>query len=296
MPLHQCSKHPDHLSNAILPSMLHIAVMQGRLSPPEDNRIQCFPRLSWRSEFPRAVEAGIPAIEWIDDTYGADINPLRTKEGIKELQHLMKQHTVSIPSICADTFMEQPLVRCTKAERTERLKLLEYLFRQAKLLGACHVGIPLLDNSALNNLQEIEEIATTLQKIIPILEALSMELHLETSLSPKEFPILLWKLPHPLIRVTYDTGNSASLGYDPHEEFSAYGNRIGSVHIKDRKRGGGTVKLGMGNTDFVAVAEEFKRIEFKGLFTMQAARGETGNEVEQLQAYKSFADNTFSEK
>ncbi|OGJ60132.1 hypothetical protein A2881_01065 [Candidatus Peribacteria bacterium RIFCSPHIGHO2_01_FULL_55_13] len=276
--------------------MIHLAVMQGRLSPPEDNRIQCFPRTSWRDEFPRAVEAGIPAIEWIDDTYGADINPLRTKEGIEELKALMDQHGVRIPSICADTFMEQPLVRCTEHERAERLKLLEHLFRQAKFLGAGHLGIPLLDNSALKNVEEIEVMAAALLKVIPILEKLQMELHLETSLSPKEFPILLWKLPHPLIRVTYDTGNSASLGYDPHEEFSAYGNRIGSVHIKDRKRGGGTVKLGMGNTDFVAVAEELKRIEFKGLFTMQAARGETGNEVEQLQAYKSFADNTFSEK
>src|SRR3989338_4402081 len=124
--------------------MLRLAVMQGRLSPPEDNRIQCFPRTSWRDEFPCAVKACIPAIEWIDDTYGADVNPLRTAEGIKELQQLMKQHGVSIPSVCADTFMEQPLVRCTEDEREERLKLLEHLFRQAKFLGACHLGIPLL--------------------------------------------------------------------------------------------------------------------------------------------------------
>ena len=269
--------------------MLRLAVMQGRLSPPEDNRIQCFPRASWRDEFPRAVEAGIPAIEWIDDTCGAEVNPLRTAEGIKELQQLMKQHGVRIPSVCADTFMEQPLVRCTESERGERLKLLEHLFRQAKLLGAGHLGIPLLDNSALKNVEEIEVMAAALLKMIPILEELQMELHLETSLSPKEFPILLWKLPHPRIRVTYDTGNSASLGYDPHEEFAAYGNRIGSVHIKDRKLGGGTVKLGTGDTDFAAVAEELEKIEFKGLFTLQAARGGIGKEVELLQQYQQFA-------
>ncbi|TSC98577.1 MAG: xylose isomerase-like TIM barrel [Candidatus Peregrinibacteria bacterium Greene1014_49] len=273
--------------------MIRLAIMQGRLSPPEDGRIQCFPRLSWQKEFSRAVEAGIPAIEWIDDTYGADINPLRTEEGIKELQKLMKQHGVNIPSICADTFMEQPLVRCTEAQRQERLKLLEHLFRQAKLLGAHHIGIPLLDNSALKNLQEIDEAATALLSIIPILEELQMELHLETSLSPKEFPILLWKLPHPLIKVTYDTGNSASLGYDPHEEFSVYGSRIGSVHIKDRKRGGGTVELGMGDTDFEGVAEELKKIELKGLYTLQAARKEANQEIALLKEYRIFVEQKF---
>lgn len=270
--------------------MIRLAIMQGRLSPPEDNRIQCFPRNSWREEFPRAVEAGIPAIEWIDDTYGVDINPLRTKERISALQELMDRHGVSIPSICADTFMEQPLVRCTETEREERLDLLKHLFHQAKLLGAKHLGIPLLDNSALKSIEEIEAMATALTTIIPTLEKLKMELHLETSLSPKEFPILLWKLPHPLIRVTYDTGNSASLGYDPHEEFAAYGDHVGSVHIKDRKRGGGTVTLGTGDTDFEAIAEELQKFKFNGLFTLQAARGEVGKEVTQLQEYKTFAE------
>lgn len=273
--------------------MLHLAIMQGRLSPPEDNRIQCFPRLSWRNEFPRVVEAGIGSIEWIDDTYGTDMNPLRTKEGIKELQNLMKQHNVMIPSICADTFMEQPLIRCSQKEQQERLELLEHLFHQAKLLGAKHLGIPMLDNSALKNLQEIDEFAAALLRIIPILEELSMELHLETSLSPKEFPILLWKLPHPLIRVTYDTGNSASLGYFPQEEFAAYGNRIGSVHIKDRVLGGGTVKLGTGDTNFEVVAEELRKMQFKGLFTLQAARGEADKEIETLMEYRSFTEQFF---
>lgn len=189
--------------------------------------------------------------------------------------------------------MEQPLIRCTEVEKKERLQLLEHLFRQAKLLDAHHLGIPLLDNSALKTLQEIEEMATALQKIIPVLEELSMELHLETSLSPKEFPILLWQLPHPLIRVTYDTGNSASLGFDPHEEFTAYGNRVGSVHIKDRKRGGGTVKLGTGDADFAAAAEELNRIQFKGLFTLQAARGKPTEEIKQLREYRNFAEQFY---
>ncbi len=270
--------------------MIKLAIMQGRLSPPEDNRIQCFPRTSWREEFPKAVEAAVPAIEWIDDTYGADVTPFRTKEGIREMLTLMHLHGVTIPSICADTFMEQPFVRCTDAQRTERLELLKFLLQQAALVGAHHVGIPLLDNAALKNPEEIKTAATALRSVIPTLEKLTLELHLETSLSPSEFPILLAELPDPYFRVTYDTGNSASLGYDPHKEFAAYGNRVGSVHIKDRKRGGGTVPLGTGDTDFEAVREELQKIGFDGLYTLQAARGETGKEVETVKGYGGWVE------
>lgn len=272
--------------------MIKLAVMQGRLSPPEDNRIQCFPRHSWREEFPKAVEAGIPAIEWIDDTYGADVNPIRTPEGIEELHKLMKQHGVAIPSVCADSFMEDPLIRCTEEQREERLELLGFLLLQAHSLGASHLGIPLLDNSALKTREEIMNIAASLKTLVPLLKKLSMEIHLETSLSPEEFSILLSELPDLYFRVTYDTGNSASLGYDPHKEFAAYGKRIGSVHIKDRKKGGGpahrslgvggTVPLGTGDTDFEAVKEELQKIRFDGLYTLQVARGDTGKETETI--------------
>jgi sugar phosphate isomerase/epimerase len=37
------------------------------------------------------------------------------------------------------------------------------------------------------------------------------------------------------------------------EEFAAYGERVGSFHIKDRVRGGKTVPLGQGDTDFASL-------------------------------------------
>ncbi len=273
--------------------MIRLAVMQGRLSLPEDNRIQCFPRASWKAEFARAAEAGVPAIEWIDDTYGADVNPLRTESGIRELQSLMKEHGVSIPSICADSFMEQPLVRCPDAERQTRLELLKLLIRHAKLLGAKHVGIPLLDNAALKTPEEIASVAESIRSVLPVLQSERVELHIESSLRPQELLGLVGAIKSPLVRITYDMGNSASLGYDPREEFAAYGSFIGSVHIKDRKRGGGTVAPGTGDTDFAAVAHELTKVVFHGLYTLQVARGESGKEVQTIRSYSEFAVKTF---
>ena len=42
-----------------------IGIMQGRLSLPEDGRIQSFPKRSWRKEFSRAQKAELASIEWI---------------------------------------------------------------------------------------------------------------------------------------------------------------------------------------------------------------------------------------
>ena len=53
------------------------------------------------------------------------------------------------------------------------------------------------------------------------------------------FRSLLDEIPHPLVKVNYDSGNSAALGYRPFDEFAAYGDRVGSFHIKDRLLGGG---------------------------------------------------------
>ena len=49
-------------------------------------------------------------------------------------------------------------------------------------------------------------------------EKLCLEIALEASLNPEKFSNLLASINHLLIKVNYDIGNSAALGYDPSEE------------------------------------------------------------------------------
>ena len=95
-------------------------------------------------------------------------------------------------------------------------------------------------------------------------------------------------MPHLLLKVNYDSGNSASLGYCPCEEFAAYGNRIGSVHIKDRIRGGGTVPLGEGDTDLPAVFDGLHRIGYGGDYILQVARDVPYSEVAWARSNRAF--------
>lgn len=273
--------------------MTLIGIMQGRLVPPTDNRIQCFPRRNWADEFELGVNAGIDCIEWIYDFYGLDVNPLATDAGLAQMKALIRKTGVQVLSICADYFMERPLVRANAGELAERFAMLDWLLGRGHLLGVNRMVVPFVDASRIDTEAEFEGVIATLQRILPMAEKTGIEIHLETSLPPSRFASLLARLPHPLLKANYDSGNSSSLGYKPADEFAAYGKRVGSVHIKDRLLGGNTVPIGRGNTDFLALAKCLKMVGYSGDFIIQEARGVSGDEVNWISQNREFVLKKF---
>ncbi len=253
--------------------------MQGRLSPPVGGRIQGFPGASWAGEFPLAARAGLGAIEWIFDVDGLAENPLATGDGPAAVAAEGRRHGVEIRSVCADYFMERPLVRHGSGHRAESRRVLLELLLRAAPLGATRLVLPFVDASSLADEDEWNVLADLAAGVLAGEASAGVELHLETDLGPDEFARLLERLPDPRVKVNYDSGNSAALGYRPRTEFSAYGPRIGSFHVKDRLRGGGTVALGTGDTDFDELALLLAEVGYAGDFVLQAARGAAGDEL-----------------
>ncbi|MEW6092427.1 MAG: sugar phosphate isomerase/epimerase, partial [Chloroflexota bacterium] len=66
------------------------------------------------------------------------------------------------------------------------------------------------------------------------------------------------------------------------------GQRVGSVHIKDRLLGGGTVPLGTGDADFLALFESLKTVGYAGDYILQVARGKPGDEVNWTRRNREF--------
>jgi L-ribulose-5-phosphate 3-epimerase len=259
--------------------MACMATMQGRLVPPEGGHFQSFPRQRWRDEFALAAAAGLDAIEWIFDVYGEDVNPLSTDAGLAELRTLIEETGIEVRSACADYFMDRPFLRTTASEREDRVRKMEWLLSRCQSAGIGRIVIPFVDNSALRSEEQKMQALAVLRQLLPRAEETSVELHLETSLGPEPFAALLEQCRHPLVRVNYDSGNSASLGYSVSEEFAAYGHRIGSVHIKDRLLHGGTVPLGTGGADLPAVFAGLAGLNYAGDYVLQIARSETGSEI-----------------
>jgi L-ribulose-5-phosphate 3-epimerase len=275
-------------------------IMQGRLAPPEDGRFQSFPRAAWREEFARAREAGLDYIEWIHDAYGEAkdpttgriANPIFTPEGLAEFDALKAEHNIATPALCGDWFMDVPLIRCSPAERDRREQHLHDLIPIAKRIGATKIVLPFVDNSKINGEYEKQSVIAILKRALPIAEQHGVELHLEADFGPDEFADFLTRIPHPMLKVNWDSGNSSGLGFIATEEFAAYGSRIGSVHIKDRYRkpegGIETRPLGTGSANFDDVFTAIRSIDYQGGVTLQVARGADNDEVNFIKTQLDF--------
>jgi hexulose-6-phosphate isomerase len=246
--------------------------MQGRLSPPEGGRIQSFPAQTWRQEFAFAREAGLECIEWVYEVETEAANPLRTLAGVAEIADLSRQSGVAVWSICADFYMQDHLVAGDGTPRAEAVDHLMGLLQRAEALGIRYMVLPFVDASSLKSFQAREGLIKVLHTVIPQAEGTGVELHLETDLHPAVLAELLKAVSHPLIRANYDIGNSASLGHNPTEEIGLIGSWLGSVHVKDRLLGGGTVPLGTGAADFDTSFRLIMQSGFQGPFILQASR------------------------
>jgi hexulose-6-phosphate isomerase len=250
-----------------------IGIMQGRLSPRIDGKIQAYPEKSWQNEFHLAKEIGYSAIEWIVEE-PLEKNALMSELGRDSINQLISETGIKIEFVCADIFMQQPFVRVSNSTVEENKRYLNQILINAKKIGAIGVEIPFVDSSSIKNGVDYSELISRLQKGFELAGEIGIGISLETDLDANAFKELLERVNLEHVKANYDIGNSASLGYDPMEELNSYGHKIWNVHVKDRKLKGTTVPLGSGDAKIKQVFTKLKEIQYSGGITMQAARGE----------------------
>jgi len=260
--------------------MNKIGIIQGRLSLPVNGKIQAFPWDTWQEEFEKARAVGLDSIELIFEDGNYQNNPLLTDSGRQEIGSLIKKTGVGVDHILADFFMQRPFIRVNRKERRESIEILKNLILAAAELGIVGIEIPLVDNSEVKTEEEKNIVVNLVKEILPLARKHNIEIGFETSLGPEPFLDFLSAFADSLIKVNYDIGNSACLDYDTNEEIVAYGKFVNNVHVKDRRLGGFTVPLGTGDADFAKTFQILGKINYRGPFVLQVARGENGKEVD----------------
>lgn len=256
-----------------------LGVMQGRLLPKFKGRYQAHPVGYWQDEFPIAQSLRLDCIEFILDYNDFERNPLMSETGIKDLKNSIKETGIQVVSICADYFMEAPLHSTDSAIVENSQKVLSLLLRNGKEIGVKDIVIPCVDQSSLKSESDKKSFFENLQPLVKEAEISNIHLSLETDLGPTDFLKVVKMFNSKAVSVNYDIGNSASLGFDPEEEFRTYGNYITDIHIKDRKLNAGSVELGTGNAEFDKVLAMVRKINYTGPFIMQAYRDDEGLEI-----------------
>ena len=266
--------------------------MQGRLIEKFMGRYQAHPIDKWTKEFQIAKKLKLECIEFIFDFYKFKNNPLMNQNGINKILKNIDDTNVIVKTICADYFMEAPLHSKDKDLASNSIKVLKELIFSASKIGVTDIVIPCVDQSSIKLKNDFDRFIENIQQVVNYLEIYKINLALETDLPPNDVDRLLQKIDHNRIKINYDTGNSASLGYNVKEELSAYGHKITDIHIKDRLLNGGPVVLGRGNANFELFFTEIKKYHYSGPYIMQAYRDDEGLNIfnKQLNFIKPFLE------
>ena len=266
-----------------------VGFLQGRLSPQVDGRIQAFPGSRWwRREFVLADKADFRIMEWTLDHEKLPENPLMTSSGRREIRRLSEMFNVTVPSLTGDCFMQAPFWKASGQRRHE----LEEVF--LSVLNACHaagiktVVVPLVDQGSLANKAEEDMLIQFLLGRVEDLKRLGLCVAFESDLTPIELAAFIDHFPPNSFGINYDIGNSASLGFNPSEEFASYGTRIVNVHVKDRHLGGNTVGLGDGDANFDVVFAGLANLRYSGNLILQTARDPEGNHLPSLVRFRNM--------
>ena len=253
--------------------------MQGRLMPKYQGKYQAHPVDYWQEEFTIAKRLDLDCIEFILDYYKSEKNPLLNSDGLKEIRNIVQVSGVKVLSICADYFMQAPIHSDNFAIVDKSLAILDNLIKNASLINASDIVVPCVDQSSLKSRKDIDNFVNNIKSIVKTAESVGINICLETDLEPKVFANMLDAIGSKNVTVNYDIGNSAALGYDPIEEFKAYGHKITDLHIKDRLLGVISVPLGTGNVNFSKFFDLLSKYEYQGIIIFQAFRDDEGVKV-----------------
>jgi hexulose-6-phosphate isomerase len=262
-----------------------IGVMQGRLSPPTNGKIQSFPWASWEAEFSIAQKLNLNLIEWTLDKDKIFDNPLLTEEGQAKLFRLISETNVRVESLTCDNLMQSPVHKDGTHGRTSKVEFIEML----TLLPKVHDFIivwPLVDGGSIDSLDELKLLKSFVLDIIPVLREFKFKIAFETQISPKKNSIFLSNFPTDVVGLNLDIGNCAANGFSVQEDYDLNGARIFNIHIKDRLFGGRTIPLGQGDviwSDFEIITKKYF-----GPMIFQSARIENQSEEMTILSYLNF--------
>lgn len=260
--------------------------IQGRLTK-QKKKIQQFPFNNWKKEFAQAKKLNLDFIEWTIDHYGFYKNPLLDLKKVNIIKSLTTKYGITISSVTADFFMEKPFWK--QKNYKYYLNKIKLLVKLCSLHNIKFIIVPLVDNSSINSNVLEKKIIYQFKTLNNLLKKQKVMILFESDFGPRKLLKFIKNFDQYNFGINYDLGNSASLSFNIDEEFRLYGKFIKNIHIKDRMKGGKTVRLGLGNADFDRFFTLLKKINYKNHLIFQTARSLIkGNDFNELKLNIEF--------
>jgi hexulose-6-phosphate isomerase len=263
--------------------------MQGRLSKSSSGKIQEFPTITWKSEFEKSKKLGLNKIEWTLDLEDFKSNPIFLKPSQSEVRELSSLFNVGVDSITLDNFVEAPIHK-TNGGSGKRSKLSDFVWIIENLFDTQirTLVLPIVNEAGYFTSIDLENLIKLLNEITKHLKFGNFRVAVECEFDLDSIKKMLDSTDPDFIGINFDMGNSAGLGHDPENELNICKGRVFNVHIKDRRLGGKTTKLGTGDVQFNFVAELLKAIKYEGNLILQVAREFDKDEYETVKEWVDF--------
>ena len=268
------------------PKNCRYGIIQGRLTLPTNQELQCFPQ-NWKNEFTSAKKLGLSFIELFVERNFNSSNPIWSEIGRNEIIEESIKQNIDIFSSCSDYIISNSIL----SDHTI-LHLHNFIDASSKI-GCELIILPLFGKSNVDLKDFIE-----LKKIIRDLAKYSYKkniiIGLETAFSPEENIELLEGINmRNSVKCVFDTGNRALLSEDIAGEIMQLGKWICHVHIKDKDYNDQNVTLGTGVINFMKIFNAFSYINYDGPFVFETVRGK--DPLKTAQYNINFCDYFYNE-
>lgn len=184
--------------------------------------------------------------------------------------------------------MHAPFWKASGQARTDLQSDFMAICRACSAVGIRMIVVPLVDNGRLETVEQEDVLVDFLLSQTSFLAEQQLMVIFESDFSPLDLCRFIARFPIERFGINYDIGNSAALGHNVIDEFSAFGERIVNVHVKDRVLGGTTVPLTSGNADLPLVFSEMDKIGYSKNIILQTARAKDNDHLGAISKYRDL--------
>ena len=266
-----------------------IGFMQGRLVDTEKKgRIQFFPGKNWIKEIHLASKNKFKLMEWTIDIENKNLNPMFNVKLSDIYNRIVKKNKIKIVSATCDFFMKAPFFKLKGIKQSKSITDLITVIKNGQILGIKLFIIPLVDQSSIDNkIQENFIIKFFNHNDFKKILNNDTKILFESDYNPEKLIQFIKKFNSKHFGLNYDTGNSASLGFNVKDEFK-YFRYVKNIHIKDRIYRGKTVRLGCGSWKYKTFFKLLKKSNYNGNLILQTARSPKKEHINEININKEF--------
>lgn len=242
--------------------MHKIGIMQGRVCPAKEDKLQIFP-LDWEKELSLIKKLGFEYIELLDDKAGKLRALLETNRSL--FLDRIEQSGIKFLSVCMDSLCDYSLID----DKPLFLSKVDQMISFSKGMSNICLVIPFFEQNKLDE-KCLGRALSILEEYMTQFEDDDMSFALEIDLDAEVLYEQFNSIRSTNLGVCYDLGNNIDQSRNIYNEIKLLAHYINHVHVKDKKDGE-NIPLRENSNQLREGFTVLREIGYRGLYVLETA-------------------------